>query len=256
MTSYNIVELSLTDSQKQKVANAVQNLTKTTIQIAPGQIGGEDRLPLTKTQIGKLEKGKAANITLSIAQIRKMRSDIKTGGSIFSSLLPAITKAIPAITKVAAPLATGVLQALGSFSMDKVLGSGMNKHSCCYIIPNETLTDIEEYQDQLTSEQRKHLNEAKQTGSGLVIDPTREQRGGFLGTLLGAVGIPLLLKAITGSGLQNRPPRGSGLQNRPYRGNYYEGMGVNKKKKVQRGEGLLLGKNSPFKSIPILGSIF
>lgn len=162
---------------------------------------------------------------------------------------------LPAVTKVAAPLATGVLQALGSFGMDKIMGSGMNRNNYCYIIPSEDLTDIEKYQDQLTSEQKKHLNEAKKTGSGLVIDPTEEQRGGFLGTLLGAIGIPLLLKAVTGSGLQNRPPKGSGLQNRPYRlSRHYEGMGVNKKK-VQKGEGLLLGKNSPFNSIPIIGSI-
>ena len=251
MTTYNVIELSLSDSQKQKIVNAVQNLTKTTIQISSNQIGGKDRLPLTKTQINKLEKGKAANITLSITQIKKIRSDIKKGGSIFSSILPAITKVIPAITKVATPLATGVLQALGSFGMDKILGSGMNENNCCYIIPNENLVNIEEYQDQLTSEQKRHLNEAKTTGSGLMIDPISEQRGGFLGALLGAVGIPLLLKAVTGSGLQNRPPRGSGLRNRSPR--YYEGMGA--KKKFQKGEGLLFGKNSPFNSIPILGSI-
>lgn len=45
MTTYNVVELSLSDSQKQKIANAVQNMTKTTIQISPDQIGGKDRLP-------------------------------------------------------------------------------------------------------------------------------------------------------------------------------------------------------------------
>ena len=89
--------------------------------------------------------------------------------------------------------------------MDKILGSGMNENNRCYIIPNENLVNIEEYQDQLTSEQKRYLNEAKKTGSGLMIDPISKQRGGFLGALLGAVGIPLLLKAVTGSGLQNRP---------------------------------------------------
>ena len=45
MTTYNVIELSLSDSQKQKIVNAVQNLTKTTIQISSNQIGGKDRLP-------------------------------------------------------------------------------------------------------------------------------------------------------------------------------------------------------------------
>ena len=34
------------------------------------------------------------------------------------------------------------------------------------------------------------------------------------------------------------------------------GMGVKKKKSKSKGEGLLLGKNSPFNSIPVLGAIF
>ena len=33
------------------------------------------------------------------------------------------------------------------------------------------------------------------------------------------------------------------------------GMGVKKKKSKSKGKGLLLGKNSPFNSIPILGTI-
>ena len=33
------------------------------------------------------------------------------------------------------------------------------------------------------------------------------------------------------------------------------GMGIKKKKPKSKGKGILLGKNSPFNSIPILGSI-
>jgi len=41
-----------------------------------------------------------------------------------------------------------------------------------------------------------------QTGNGVVIKPTKTQQGGFLGTLLASIGIPLLVKALTGKGLQ------------------------------------------------------
>ena len=45
---------------------------------------------------------------------------------------------------------------------------------------------------------------ALQTGGKLVIKPTKAQSGGFLGSLLAAVDIPLLVKALGGN-LQNRP---------------------------------------------------
>ena len=42
------------------------------------------------------------------------------------------------------------------------------------------------------------------------MKPTKTQSGGFLGTLLASIGIPLVLKALTGRGLhveQSRPRR-------------------------------------------------
>ena len=108
----------------------------------------------------------------------------------------------------------------------------------------------------------------------MVIIPTRTQQGGFLGTLLARTGIPLLLNALTGEGLQADKtgtintmsvyvPGTESLGGRminpyaymspPFVGtwNIPVGMGVKKR----RGQGLLLGKNSPFNSIPILGTI-
>ena len=36
----------------------------------------------------------------------------------------------------------------------------------------------------------------------IVIKPTKSQSGGLLGTLLASIGVPLLLNALTGKGLQ------------------------------------------------------
>ena len=95
--------------------------------------------------------------------------------------------------------------------------------------------------------------DALQSGSGVVIKPTIKQSGGFLGTLLASIGIPLVLKALTGRGLhveQSRPRRSIPVYVPPP----YIGMGKKKQKK-RKGKGLLLGPNSPFNQIPPIGAI-
>ena len=62
----------------------------------------------------------------------------------------------------------------------------------------------------LTEKQKRDILDALQSGSGVVIKPTIKQSGGFLGTLLASIGIPMVLKALTGSGLhveKSRPKR-------------------------------------------------
>ena len=116
---------------------------------------------------------------------------------------------------------------------------------------------------------------------GIVLKPTKRQiHGGFLGTLA-AIGIPMaieLASKIFGSGLQTprkaggkgagqglQTPRkaGTGLQVSqkpflwqppPFYGTW-EGQGRGAKGKGLQGSGLLLGDNSPFNHIPILGAI-
>ena len=52
------------------------------------------------------------------------------------------------------------------------------------------------YKHLLTDKQKRDILNALQTGSGVHIKPTKVQQGGFLGTLLASVGIPLALEAI------------------------------------------------------------
>ena len=96
----------------------------------------------------------------------------------------------------------------------------------------------------------------------------------------------MLMNALTGKGLHveksrpkkslpvyvppKRPKQGKGKHNSmmpyyppPFIGSWYDyqnmvGLGIKKKaikKKAKKGKGLLLGKNSPFNNIPILGAI-
>ena len=133
---------------------------------------------------------------------------------------------------------------------------------------------------EFTKSQIYQINKAYQTGGKLVIKPTRKQiEGGFLGTLA-SIGIPMAISLVSkmfGGGLQvdrrgssntahvyvpHPPPstRGEGYPYHfppPFIGTWKNpiGMGVKKKKSKSKGKGLLLGKNSPFNSIPILGTI-
>ena len=129
---------------------------------------------------------------------------------------------------------------------------------------------------ELTKSQIDLINKMFQSGGRVVIKPTRKQiEGGFLGTLA-SIGIPMAISLVSkmfGSGLQV-DRRGSSntanvyvpstdgggypnYQSPPFFGTWSNpvGMGVKKKKTKSKGSGLLLGKNSPFNSIPILGSI-
>ena len=135
-----------------------------------------------------------------------------------------------------------------------------------------------QYKDRLTDAQKKQIVSALQTGGQVVIKPTKTQRGGFLGTLLASIGVPVAfeaIKKITGNGAPRMgkstslPQSGSKKGGKgvprigiykpppPFFGNWPEntiGMGTKKKapRKSKKGSGLLLGANSPFKNVPLL----
>ena len=72
---------------------------------------------------------------------------------------------------------------------------------------------------------------AIKNGSGMNIKLNKTQNGGLLGTLLASIGIPLLLKAITGSG-----KKASGLQNRspPFYGSWKDYNTIGKRTKKNK----------------------
>ena len=126
---------------------------------------------------------------------------------------------------------------------------------------------------EFTKSQINQINKAHKTGGQLIIKPTRNQiEGGFLGTLA-SIGIPMAISLVSkmfGGGLQvDRrgssntanvyvPPTDGGgypYQSPPFFGTWENPIGMGVKKKKSKGKGLLLGKNSPFNSLPILGTI-
>ena len=152
-------------------------------------------------------------------------------------------------------------------------------------IPVKFLVNLINMKEMLTNAQKTLIGKGLQSGKGIVLKPTKRQiHGGLLGTLA-AIGIPMaieLASKIFGSGLQTprkaggkgagqglQTPRkagtgvGQGLQVSqkpflwqppPFYGTW-EGQGRGAKGKGLQGSGLLLGDNSPFNHIPILGAI-
>ena len=283
MTSYFEYGVKLSDNQKRSLASAMNSRSPLTLRIKHGNLTGNDELMLTKTQLKRIQKslnnGTGADIKISKTQITKIA---KQGGSLFSTLASLGARVLPyavkGLTKAAPALATGAISALGSLGIDKIFGKGMH-------IPKKFFPMLPSIVNEFTQSQIDQIDKVMQTGGRLVIKPTRKQiDGGFLGALA-SIGVPMAIELVSkmfGKGLQvdktPRPPPPNPYSNvhlpqsggkfpmypPPFYGNWNETIGMGKKKGKGKkktgkgknsGQGLLLGKNSPFSGIPILGSI-
>ena len=290
--SYVKYGVKLSAGQKEKLAKALSNKSAITIRLSKSDLTGSDELMLTKTQLKRIQKAMknktGVDLKISKTQIRHL---VQEGGSLWSSLITLGSRMLPyatkAVTKAAPALATGALSGLASLGVDKLFGK---KQSGGFLIPQNKIDQLIKYKDWLTEAQKKQIVSAIHTGGQLVVKPTKTQSGGFMGTLLASIGVPLLLNALTGKGLQvdkkrlrrsanvhvpkiqnnkSTSSKDGGLvlpmdyRSPPFIGTWGNpiGMGMkpkkktNKKRATKKGKGLLLGKNSPFNGIPLLGAI-
>ena len=278
-------KVHLSQGQKAKLAKAIKDGSALKLRLSKNALSGPDELFLSPRQIAKLQKAKknntGAEISFSKSSIRK---SVKQGGSLWTSLLkltPFLTKGV---SKIAPHLATGAVSALGSLGIDKIFGKGMQGGAAQATllpdaivkmiqrgieVPVKFLVNLINLKEMLTNAQKTLIGKGLQSGKGIVLKPTKRQiHGGLLGTLA-AIGIPMaieLASKIFGKGLQVPRKAAAGLQVSqkpflwqppPFYGTWgkapaWEGQGRGKGKK---GKGLLLGENSPFNQIPILGAI-
>ena len=280
-------KVHLSQGQKAKLAKAIKDGSALKLRLGKNALSGPDELMLSPRQIAKLQKAKRNNrgveISFSKSSIKK---SVKQGGSLWTSLISLGTKALPLVTKgvakVAPHLATGALSALGSLGIDKIFGKGMQGGAAQATllpdaivkmlqkgieVPVKFLVNLINLKEMFTNAQKTLIGKGLQSGKGIVLKPTKRQiHGGLLGTLA-AIGIPMaieLASKIFGQGLQvPRKAGGKGLQTLRKGG---IGLQVSQKPFLWQpppfygtwegqGEGLLLGENSPFNHIPILGAI-
>ena len=288
-------KVNLSQGQKAKLAKAIKDGSALKLRLGKNALSGPDELFLSPRQIAKLQKAKknntGAEISFSKSAIRK---SVKQGGSLWTSLLkltPFLTKGV---SKIAPHLATGAVSALGSLGIDKIFGKGMQGGAAQATllpdaivkmiqkgieVPVKFLVNLINLKEMLTNAQKTLIGKGLQSGKGIVLKPTKRQiHGGLLGTLA-AIGIPMAIELASkifgkelqvprkaGMGLQVPRKAAAGLQVSqkpflwqppPFYGTWgkapaWKGQGRGRGKK---GKGLLLGENSPFNQIPILGAI-
>ena len=259
MTQLYEINVTLSDNQKTNLSKAFHKRETIVLRLTKDALNGSDTLYVPATTVKRLTKNRTANkgidIKLSKTNIRK-----QVGGSLLTSILTLGRAFGPTLAKTLGLSAlAGAASEGASQIVKKISGKGVGS----FVIPYSKINQLIPHRDLLSHNQGIDIFNALKNECGVNIKPTKTQMGGFLGTLLASIGIPLALKAITGSGgprigrprKQNggaAPRLGIPQAPPPFFGTW-EQAGRGKKKKS--GDGLLLGKNSPFNGIPLLGAI-
>ena len=216
MTQYNSLNVKLSNSQLNKLKSLIKNETDVVLRISSNMVGNSNdntnfphELLLTNRQVANIRKAFAnhssTDIKLSKTQLSKM---IQSGGFLGRLLGPLLKTGLPLMKSVIKPLAKSVLIPLGLTAAasaadagihKKILGSG-NNNNTTLIISNDEMDDI-----------LKIVKSLEDSGvllkgvSETIQHEAKEQRGGFLGMLLGTLGASLLgdvlSKDLSGKGV-------------------------------------------------------
>ena len=142
---------------------------------------------------------------------------------------------------------------LSQFQKEKIKQAFQNKTGLTLTFNNHQLQGSDFLG--LTKTQVNKINDAKAKGSGVTLKLSKLQiskQGGFIGTLLAGLAGSLLPSLLGGKGLVLPGSKGKGLM---LPGTKRRGRSYRFDEPQILGKGLILGKNSPFKNVPILGLI-
>ena len=142
---------------------------------------------------------------------------------------------------------------LSQFQKEKIKQAFQNKTGLTLTFNNHQLQGSDFLG--LTKTQVNKINDAKAKGSGVTLKLSKLQiskQGGFIGTLLAGLAGSLLPSLLGGKGLVLPGSKGKGLM---LPGIKRQGRSYRFDEPQIPGKGLILGKNSPFKNVPILGLI-
>ena len=257
MTQLYEIKVSLSPNQKKNLSNAYHKRETIVLRLTKDSLSGNDTLYVPSNVVKRLEKNqklrKGMDIKLAKTNIRK-----QVGGSLLTSILTLGRTLAPTLGKTLGLSALAGLASEGASQVVKKISGG-------FLIPQNKIDQLIAHKHLLTDKQKRDILNSVQSGGQLVVKPTKSQYGGFLGTLLASIGIPLAVEAIKkmtggaprmGSDLikGHGAPRLGMYQPPPFIGTWEQARKGGGKKKNQKksGAGILLGKNSPFKNIPLL----
>ena len=197
MVEYNKINCELTNVQLNKLKKADKSNEGATLRLGIKNFN-KDELPhellLTTRQNTKLRNAinnnSASDIKLSKAQIKKLIQSGGLLGKLLSKLAgPLMKVALPLAKNVLAPLGlTATMSAIDGSIQKKIHGSGVK-----LIIEQEDMNDIMKIIEPL-----QNFGILLKGVSKTIENETKEQRGGFLGMLLGPLGASLLGNLLTG----------------------------------------------------------
>ena len=200
MVEYNEVNAKLTDTQLKKLKNTVKNKTGATLRTSLKTFDGDNlrhEILLTTRLKTKLRNAFNNNIStdikLSKAQISKL---IQSGG--FLGLF--ISKLEVPLIKIAVLLAKNILAPLAIPAAASAVDAGIQKKihdsgTTAFIISNEGINDFMKLVQAL-----ENSNFLLKRVTKTIKNETKEQKGGFLSTLLSTLGANLLGHMLAGKG--------------------------------------------------------
>ena len=255
MTQLYEIKVSLSPNQKKNLSNAFHKRETIVLRLTKDSLSGNDTLYVPPNVVKRLAKSKklkkGMDIKLAKTNIRK-----QVGGSLLTSILTLGRTLVPTIGKTLGLSALAGLASEGASQVvKKIAGKGIQSGG--FLIPQNKIDQLIAYKHLLTDKQKRDILNSVQSGGQLVLKPTKSQYGGFLGTLLASIGIPLAVEAIKkmtggaprmGSKLEGHgAPRIGMYQPPPFIGTWEQARkgGGKKKKKKKIGRWTVAGKKQP-----------
>ena len=224
MTQLYEIKVSLSPNQKKNLSNAYHKRETIVLRLTKDSLSGNDTLYVPSNVVKRLEKNqklrKGMDIKLSKTNIRK-----QVGGSLLSTVLSLGRTLGPTIAKTLGLSALGGLASEGASQIvKKISGKGIqtggfttksfsrySQDGSGFLIPQNKIDQLIANKHLLTTKQKKDILNSLQSGGQIVVKPTKSQYGGFLGTLLASIGIPLAIEAIKKITGKGAPRMGSDL---------------------------------------------
>ena len=194
MTQLYEIKVSLSPNQKKNLSNAYHKRETIILRLTKDSLSGNDTLYVPSNIVNRLRKNqklrKGMDIKLAKTNIRK-----QVGGSLLTTILSLGKTLAPTLGKTLGLSALAGLASEGASQIvKKIAGKGVQTGG--FLIPQNKVNLLIAYKHLLTDKQKRDILTALQSGGQLVLKPTKSQYGGFLGTLLASIGIPLAVDAI------------------------------------------------------------
>ena len=255
MTQLDEIKVSLSPNQKKNLSNAYHKRETIVLRLTKDSLSGNDTLYVPSTVVKRLKKNqklrKGMDIKLAKTNIRK-----QVGGSLLTSILTLGRTLAPTLGKTLGLSALAGLASEGASQVVKKISGG-------FLIPQNKINQLIAYKHLLTNKQKKDILNSLQSGGQLVVKPTKSQYGGFLGTLLASIGLPLAIEAIKKITGKGAPRMGSDLikghgaprlgmyQPPPFIGTWEQARkGGGKKKKKKIGRWIVVGQKQSIQKRP------